>query len=124
MTEMDISARQLYEYAYRVNFPGYPNEISAPSLGLAVVVAFLSQIRDRLVDPELALVGEMTLNGRVIGGPGLQHMLLAAHRNGIKRLVIPGECREDLDDLPADLSSSIAIIEVDDAEQAIRVALE
>ena len=124
MTEMDISARQLYEYAYRVNLPGYPNEISAPSLGLAVVVAFLSQIRDRLVDPELALVGEMTLNGRVIGGPGLQHMLLAAHRNGIKRLVIPGECREDLDDLPADLSSSIAIIEVDDAEQAIRVALE
>jgi ATP-dependent Lon protease len=124
MTEMDISARQLYEYAYRVNLPGYPNEVSTQSLGLAVVVAFLSQIRDRLVDPELALVGEMTLNGRVVGGPGLQHMLLAAHRNGIRRLVIPGECREDLDDLPADLTNDIAIIQVDDAEQAIRIALE
>ncbi len=124
MTEMDISARQLYEYAYRVNLPGDPNEVSVQSLGLAVVVAFLSQIRDRLVDPELALVGEMTLNGRVIGSPGLQHILLAAHRSGIRRIVIPGASQQDVYDLPPDLTGDIAIIPVDDAEQAIRVALE
>ncbi len=124
MTEMDISARQLYEYAYRVNLPGYPNEVSVQSLGLAVVVAFLSQIRDRLVDPELALVGEITLNGRIVGSPGLQHLILAAHRSGIRRVVIPGESQQDLYDLPPDLANDIAIIPVDDAEQAIRVALE
>ena len=124
MTEMDISARQLYEYAYRANLAGSANEISAHSLGLAIVVAFLSQIRDRVVDPELALVGEITLNGSVIGGPGMQHMLLSAYRNGIRRLVVPGECREDLVELPSDLGAEISIIEVDDVEQAIRIALE
>lgn len=124
MTEMDISARQLYEYAYRVNMVGLANDVSSQSLGLAVVVAFLSQIRDRLVDPELALIGETTLNGRVIGDSGLQHMLLAAHRNGIRRLLIPRETQEDLEELPPTLSTDISIVQVDDAEQAIRVALE
>ena len=132
MTEMDISARQLYEYAYRANlvesakadYRFMAEGITGQFLGLAVVVAFLSQIRDRVVDPELALVGEITLNGSVVGGPGIQHMLLSAHRNGIRRLVVPGECREDLVDLPSDLDADISIIEVDNVEQAIRIALE
>ena len=54
----------------------------------------------------------MTLNGRVIGAPGLQHILLAAHRSGIRRIVIPGESQQDVYDLPPDLTNDIAIIPV------------
>lgn len=123
MTEMDISARQLYEYAYRVNVRGQADEAESPMLGLAVAVAFVSQIRDRPVDPELALVGEITLNGKVLGAPGLQHKMLAAHRNGIRRVVLPKENLHDLEELPDELKAEIAVIAVDDVEQAIRVAL-
>lgn len=124
MTEMDISARQLYEYAYRVHVRGLGGDADTPSLGLAVVVAFMSQIRDRLVDPEMALIGEITLNGRVLGAPGLQHKLLAAHRNGIRRVVLPKENQEDLDELPGELRAEMTVVAVDDVEQAIRVALQ
>ena len=123
MTEMDITARQLYEYGYRVHMRSN-GRLEDPAIGLAVTAAFISQIRDRFVDPELALVGEITLNGRVLGAPGLHHKLLAAHRRGIHRLIVPRENRSDLDELPDDLKNEMSIVEVEEADHAIRVALQ
>jgi ATP-dependent Lon protease len=124
MTELDVSARQLYEYGYTFNHRIASDNRDAPSMSLAVLVALVSTLRDKLVDPELALTGEMALGGKVLGVGGLDHKLLAAHRHGIRRMIIPKANEPDLDDLPDTLANEMSIITVDDVEQALRVALQ
>ncbi len=124
MTELDISARQLYEYGYTFNHRVAGDNRDAPAMSLAVLVALVSALRDKLVDPELALTGDMALGGKVLGVGGLDHKLLAAHRDGIRRMIIPRANEPDLDDLPDSLASEMSIITVGDVEQALRVALQ
>ncbi len=124
MTELDISARQLYEYGYTFNHRITSDNRDAPSMSLAVLVSLVSALRDKLVDPELALTGDMALGGKVLGVPGLDHKLLAAHRHGIRRMIIPRANEPDLDDLPNTLASDMSIITVDEVEHALRVALQ
>jgi ATP-dependent Lon protease len=124
MTELDISARQLYEYGYTFNHRIAGDNRDAPAMSLAVLVAMVSALRDKLVDPELALTGDMALGGKVLGVSGLDHKLLAAHRHGIRRMIIPRANEPDLDDLPDSLASEMSIITVGDVEQALRVALQ
>ena len=124
MTELDVSARQLYEYGYTFNHRVGSDNRDAPSMSLAVLVSLVSALRDKLVDPELALTGEMSLGGKVLGVRGLDHKLLAAHRHGIRRMIIPKANEPDLDDLPDTLANDISIITVDEVEQALRVALQ
>ncbi len=124
MTELDISARQLYEYGYTFNHRVAGDNRDAPAMSLTVLVALVSALRDKLVDPELALTGDMALGGKVLGVGGLDHKLLAAHRDGIRRMIIPRANEPDLDDLPDSLASEMSIITVGDVEQALRVALQ
>ena len=124
MTELDISARQLYEYGYTFNHRIPGDNRDAPAMSLAVLVALVSALRDKLVDPELALTGDMALGGKVLGVAGLDHKLLAAHRHGIRRMIIPKSNEPDLDDLPDTLANEMSIVTVVDVEQALRVALQ
>jgi ATP-dependent Lon protease len=124
MTELDISARQLYEYGYTFNHRIAGDNRDAPAMSLAVLVALVSALRDKLVDPELALTGDMALGGKVLGVGGLDHKLLAAHRHGIRRMIIPRANEPDLDDLPDSLASEMSIVTVGDVEQALRIALQ
>ena len=124
MTELDLSARQLYEYGYTFNHRIAPENRDTPAMSLAVLVSLVSVLRDKLVDPELALTGDMALGGKVLGVPGLEHKLLAAHRHGIRRMIIPKANEPDLDDLPDTLAKGMSIITVDEVEQALRVALQ
>ena len=66
----------------------------------------------------------LALGGEVLGVGGLDHKLLAAHRHGIRRMIIPKANEPDLDDLPDTLANEMSIITVDDVEQALRVALQ
>jgi ATP-dependent Lon protease len=123
MTELDISARQLFEYGYKVNHNLGASDVDAETLSLAVLVALISALRDRPVDPETAVVGEMNQNGVLMGGPGLAHRLLAAQRAGIRRVLLPRANAPDIEELPPGLESDLTLVMVSDADQAIRVAL-
>lgn len=124
MTELDISARQLYEYGYQVAHQIHPTNQDSAVMGLAMLVSIVSILRDRPVDPELALLGELTLNGRLLGVTHLNHRLLAAERAGIRRVILPKANSNAVAELPPDLQSQISLIIVNDVEQAIRVALQ
>ncbi len=123
MTELDISARQLYEYGYKLNHNLVGVDADVESLTLAVLVALVSSLRDRPVHPETAVVGEMNQNGHLMGGIGLAHRLLSAQRAGIRRIILPRSNAPDVEDLPAGLEQDMTLIMVSDADQAIRVAL-
>ena len=124
MTELDLSARQLYEYGYTFNHRISPDNHDAPSMSLAILVSLVSALRDKFVDPELALTGDMTLRGKVVGVPGLEHKLLSAQRHGIRRMIIPKANEPDLDDLPDTLANEMSIVTIDEVEQALRIALQ
>ena len=123
MTELDISARQLFEYGYKINHNLGASDHDAETLSLAALVALISALRDRPIDPETAVVGEMNQNGVLMGGPGLAHRLLAAQRAGIRRILLPRANAPDIEELPPGLESDLTLVMVSDADQAIRVAL-
>ena len=88
-----------------------------------MLVSLISALRDRPIDPETAVVGEMNQNGVLMGGPGLAHRLLAAQRAGIRRILLPRANAPDIEELPPGLESDLTLVMVSDADQAIRVAL-
>jgi ATP-dependent Lon protease len=95
-----------------------------PSAGVTIFTALVSLFTGRRVRPDTAMTGEATLRGRVLPVGGIKAKVLAAHRAGIKRVILPRKCGADLDDVPAEVRESLEVFLVDDMSQAIEHALE
>ncbi len=94
-----------------------------PSAGVTILVTLASLLSGRLVADDLAMTGEITLRGQVLPVGGIKEKVLAAHRAGIPRLLLPARNEKDLLDVPEEVRSSLEIAFVDDALDAIRVAV-
>jgi ATP-dependent Lon protease len=95
-----------------------------PSAGVTMLTALASLATGRPVRSDLAMTGELTLRGKVLPIGGLKEKILAAHRAGIKTILIPRLNERDLEDVPPELLHSIEIIPVDTAEEVLDRALE
>jgi ATP-dependent Lon protease len=95
-----------------------------PSAGVAMVVALASLGAGRPVRSDVAMTGEITLRGAVLPVGGIREKVLAAHRAGIRRVMIPRRNEADLEDVPADLRDEIEFVLLDRVEQAVVEALE
>ena len=91
---------------------------STPSMAL---VSLLTGIRVR---PDVAMTGEITLRGRVLAVGGVKEKVLAAHRAGIKRVILPERCMADLEDVPAEIKAELEFIGVSRMDQVLQNALE
>lgn len=85
-----------------------------PSAGITIATAILSAFTKRAVSKDVAMTGELTLRGKVLPIGGLKEKILAAHRMGIKKLIIPKENEKDLRDIPDSVKQKLEIIMVDD----------
>ncbi len=94
-----------------------------PSAGVTLTTAIVSAITNTPVDKDLAMTGEVTLRGNVWPIGGLKEKSLAAHRSGIKRIIIPKKNVKDLEEVPQIVKDSIEFIPVENVEQVIRLAL-
>ncbi|MBQ1489446.1 MAG: endopeptidase La [Eubacterium sp.] len=94
-----------------------------PSAGITIVTALASLLSRRKVDSHLAMTGEITLRGVVMPIGGLKEKLLAAHRAGIRKVLIPRENLADLKELPETVLSDIVVIAVDTVEDVLREAI-
>ncbi len=94
-----------------------------PSAGITMCTALVSVLTNRPVHRDLAMTGEITLRGRVLPIGGLKEKLLAAHRAGIKTILIPGENEKDLRDIPAKILKQVKVIPVDHMDQVLQHAL-
>ncbi len=121
--DFQIPARFLEEFDTHLMLPvnGIPGDEAAA--GLAATIAFVSLMRDRPADQELAATGVVTLHGRILPTLGVRHKMLAAHRAGVRRVLLPRGSESELDDLPARVHDDITFIPVDDVAQALHVAL-
>ena len=94
-----------------------------PSAGVGMVTSIISAITEIPVNKNVAMTGEITLRGLVLPIGGLKEKLLAAHRAGIKKVLIPLENKKDLVEVPKTVIDSIEIIAVKNVDQVLKVAL-
>jgi ATP-dependent Lon protease len=107
-----------------IHVPDGATPKDGPSAGIAMTTAFVSALTGIPVRADVAMTGEITLRGEVTAIGGLKEKLLAAHRGGIKTVMIPEENVKDLQDIPDNVKSRIEIVPVKWIDRVLEVALE
>jgi len=103
-----------------VHFPAGAVPKDGPSAGVAVTAAILSALSGRCVRADTACTGEITLRGLVLPVGGVKEKVLAAHRAGIKRVVLPRRNAKDVKDIPKDVLKDLEVVFVDDIVEAMK----
>lgn len=94
-----------------------------PSAGITMATALVSAVTGRRVRHDVAMTGEITLRGRVLPVGGIKEKVLAAHRAGIKKIIIPKENKKDLEDIPANVRRKLDFVLVEHMDQVLNEAL-
>lgn len=94
-----------------------------PSAGITITLALISAVTRRPIRENIALTGEITLHGRILGVGGLKEKVLAAHQANIHHLIVPAENKKDMADIPVKIQRSIRFTFVETMDQVIEVAL-
>ena len=108
---------------FHIHVPEGATPKDGPSAGVGMVTSIVSAITEIPVNKDVAMTGEITLRGLVLPIGGLKEKLLAAHRAGIKKVLIPEENKKDLIEVPKTVLDSIEIIPVKNVEEVLKVAL-
>ena len=95
-----------------------------PSAGVTMLTALVSLLTNRTVKKDLAMTGEITLRGLVLPVGGIKEKVLAAHRAGVKTIILPKWNRKDLEEVPSKVRKEIAFHFVDEMLEVLRIALE
>ncbi|WP_028999221.1 endopeptidase La [Azohydromonas australica] len=107
-----------------IHVPDGATPKDGPSAGIAMTTAFVSSLTGIPVRADVAMTGEITLRGEVTAIGGLKEKLLAAHRGGIKTVLIPEENVKDLQDIPENVKNQLEIVPVRWIDRVLEVALE
>jgi ATP-dependent Lon protease len=108
---------------FHIHVPEGATPKDGPSAGVGMVTSIVSSITNNPVRKDVAMTGEVTITGQVLPIGGLKEKLLAAHRAGIKEVLIPKENEKDLVDMPKKIIDDIKISPVENADQVLRIAL-
>lgn len=109
---------------FHIHVPEGATPKDGPSAGIGMCTALVSVITHIPVRADVAMTGEITLRGQVLPIGGLKEKLLAAHRGGIKHVIIPEENRKDLSEIPANILKKITVHPVNTIEQVLAFALQ
>ncbi len=112
------------KYDLHIHMPEGATPKDGPSAGIALCTAMVSVLTGIPARSDVAMTGEITLRGQVLAIGGLKEKLLAAHRGGIKTVLIPDENKRDLKDIPDNIKSDLEIIPVKWIDEVLEVALQ
>jgi len=107
-----------------IHLPEGATPKDGPSAGIGIVTAMVSVLTGIPVRADVAMTGEITLRGEVLPIGGLKEKLLAAHRGGIKKVLIPEENVKDLADIPENIKSKLEVVPVKWIDKVLEIALE
>ncbi len=108
---------------FHIHVPEGATPKDGPSAGIAMVTSIVSSISNIPINKEIAMTGEVTITGQVLAIGGLKEKLLAAHRAGIKHVLIPNENEKDLVDIPEKVKKDIKITPVKHVDEVLKIAL-
>jgi len=119
----DVDDDDFEDYDLHIHLPegGIPKE--GPSAGVTLAIAMISVYTERVIRSDYALTGEITLRGRILPVGGVREKLMAAHRAGISRLILPETNRRDLSEVPQSVMKNLDITFVSDIQQVIDLIL-
>jgi ATP-dependent Lon protease len=122
--EFGISPEMFKDYGVHLHVPAGAIPKDGPSAGVTITAALASLYSGRRVRPDTAMTGEITLSGLVFPVGGLKEKILAAHRAGIRRIILPSRNEADIEDLPEDVRKELQIVFVSQIREVIDAALE
>jgi ATP-dependent Lon protease len=122
--ELELPVGDLANRGVHVHVPAGAVPKDGPSAGVTMTTALASLLSGRLARSDVAMTGEVSLTGRVLPIGGVKQKLLAAHRAGITRVLIPKRNEPDLDDVPADVLAALEVHPVSDVREVLELALE
>ena len=108
-----IDSKTIEKQDIHVHVPEGAVNKDGPSAGVTMTTTLISLFKNQCVDKSVAMTGEITLRGRVLGIGGLKEKVIGAHRANIKKVFIPKENEKDLDDIPEDIRKDIQFIMVE-----------
>jgi ATP-dependent Lon protease len=119
-----ISKDFLEKSDIHIHIPAGAMPKDGPSAGVTMFTALVSMLTGFRVRHDVAMTGEITLRGRVLPIGGLKEKVLAAHRAGIKRVLVPERNKADLDEVPAEVKNDLEFVFVSKMDQVLEAALE
>jgi ATP-dependent Lon protease len=123
-SEFGIGPEMFKDYGVHLHVPAGAIPKDGPSAGVTITAALASLYTGRRVRPDTAMTGEITLSGLVFPVGGLKEKILAAHRAGIRRILLPSRNEADIEDLPEDVRKELTIVFVSRIGEVIDAALE
>ena len=121
--QLGIDPELFDKYSLHVHFPEGAVPKDGPSAGITIATSIVSTFLRRKVAPRIAMTGEITLRGRVLAVGGVREKILAAKRAGITDIVMSGENKRDIDDMPAPYVEGLTFHFVDNMAEVIDIAI-
>ena len=107
-----------------LHIPSGAQPKDGPSAGVTIATSLVSLISGRKVKPHVGMTGEITLRGQVLPIGGVKEKVLAAHRNGLRTIILPKRNEQDLDDVPEEIKKSMKFVFVETVDEVLDSALE
>jgi ATP-dependent Lon protease len=121
--EMGIDPQFFQTEDIHLHVPAGATPKDGPSAGVTMTTALISLLTDRPIRPDLGMTGEITLRGQILPVGGIKEKMLAAHRAGLKIIILPKQNEPDLDDIPQDVRNDIEFHLVERMEEVIKIAI-
>jgi ATP-dependent Lon protease len=121
--ELGIDARVFSRNDFHIHVPEGAVPKDGPSAGIGMLTSLVSRLTNRKVRPDVAMTGEITLQGLVLPIGGLKEKILAAKRAGIKTVIVPARNKKDIPEVPAEARSGMKFVYVREACQVLKSSL-
>jgi ATP-dependent Lon protease len=119
-----IDASRFEKSDIHIHVPAGAIPKDGPSAGVAMFMALVSLMTERTIRNDTAMTGEISLRGLVLPVGGIKEKVVAAHRAGIKRVMLPARNRKDFEDIPEEARKELEFVWLERVDEAVEAALE